>query len=156
MTNNASDTVATGIDEASAAAATSVSHAQNHFETMSNELKNNLPIFYSVGLWSYCKENGSHTSCSQPSISFSFNLSAIFNTTSSDLDDLLSGINKKALSGYRELSQAVIWLYIFGFVSTAFSVVFAARTVFFSAGSKMVVVSCMVRSCDEKLVYSRY
>lgn len=156
MTDSVSDTVESGIDEPSSAAETSVSHVQNHFETMSNELKSNLPTYYSVGLWGYCKEKDSHTSCSQPSVSFSFDLSAIFNTISSDVDDLLPGINKKALTGYRELSQAVTWLYIFGFVATAFSVVFAVRTVFFSAGSKLLLISCMVRSCDEELVYSRY
>ncbi|CAI7673106.1 unnamed protein product [Penicillium viridicatum] len=110
------------INEASSAVSSTLK-AQVH------ELKSHLPQYYLVGLWSYCKaKDGSEMVCSDPSTSFTFDLSTVLDSTSI------------------RLSENVIRLYIAGFVVATLTGILACRKVFYSKGSRLLAVFCMLSS----------
>ncbi|KAJ5642535.1 hypothetical protein N7490_006535 [Penicillium lividum] len=141
VVNSVGHSAETAVAEASAAASTAVSHVSSELEELTDELKSHLPDYYSVGLWSYCKgQNGTVTNCSDPSISFSFDLLSMFDLVSTEVNDLLPGLNQTVLAGYRDVSQGIIWLYIFGFISTILVVILGVRKVIFSGGNKLLAI----------------
>ncbi|CAG7985896.1 unnamed protein product [Penicillium salamii] len=86
------------IHEATSAASSMVK-AQVH------EFKSHLPQYYLVGLWSYCKaKDGSEMVCSDPSTSFTFDLSAVLDSTPINLSNILPDIDLSLVSGYRRFS----------------------------------------------------
>ena len=120
------------------------SAASSMVEAQVHEFKSHLPQYYLVGLWSYCKaKDGSEMVCSDPSSSFTFDLSAVLDI---NLSNILPDIDLSLVSGYRRFSQSVICLYIAGFVVTTLSGVLACRKVFFSKGSRPLAIFCTV--CD--------
>lgn len=156
LIENASNTAESSMNKASSAAEAADGNVQNHLDTLLNKFRRNLPEYYSIGLWGYCQKSGDYLSCSEPSVSFAFDLSAILGTISSDLDNLLPGINEKALTGYHQALHAIVWLYIFAFILTVLSGIFAVRTEFFSGGSTLLVVSCIVCTKDQVVLHFGY
>ncbi|CAP79383.1 Pc17g00960 [Penicillium rubens Wisconsin 54-1255] len=123
------------------------SAASSMVEAQVHEFKSHLPQYYLVGLWSYCKaKDGSEMVCSDPSTSFTFDLSAVLDSTSINLSNILPDIDLSLVSGYRRFSQSVVCLYIAGFVVTTLSGVLACRKVFFSKGSRSLAIFYTV--CD--------
>ncbi|CAP99946.1 Pc22g26580 [Penicillium rubens Wisconsin 54-1255] len=142
---NAVEGVASSI-HASANEATheATSAASSMVEAQVHEFKSHLPQYYLVGLWSYCKaKDGSEMVCSDPSSSFTFDLSAVLDI---NLSNILPDIDLSLVSGYRRFSQSVICLYIAGFVVTTLSGVLACRKVFFSKGSRPLAIFCTLSS----------
>lgn len=133
------------MNAASSTVQNTANQAQDHLNSLVKELKSDLPRYYSIGLLSYCKDTkDKHYWCSTPRSSFAFDLSNILGSISSDLENLIPGLDESALQGYHNLSKAVIWLYIFGLSLTVFSMVCAIRAVFFSGGRKLLVLSSAV------------
>ncbi|KAJ5522384.1 hypothetical protein N7527_006499 [Penicillium freii] len=117
------------------------SAASSMVEAQVHEFKSHLPQYYLVGLWSYYKaKDGSEMVCSDSSTSFTFDLSAVLDSTSINLSNILPDIDLSLVSGYRRFSQSVICLYIAGFVVTTLSGVLACRKVFFSKGSRSLAI----------------
>ncbi|CAG8129567.1 unnamed protein product, partial [Penicillium nalgiovense] len=59
------------------------SAVSSRVEAQVHELKSRLPQYYLVGLWSYCKaKDRSEMVCSDPSTSFTFDLSTVLDSTS--------------------------------------------------------------------------
>lgn len=125
------------------------SAASGTIQAQIHGLKSHLSGYYFVGLWSYCKtQNGSEVVCSDPSTSFSFDLSAVLDSTPIKVSDMLPDLDQSLTSGYRRFAQSVICLYISGFVTTTLTLVLAGRKVFFSKGSRLLAIFCTV--CDTR------
>lgn len=145
--NSVRHSVETAAAEASVAANAEASHVSSELENLADELKLHLPDYHTVGLWSYCRgHNSTVTNCSDPSTTFSFNLSSIFDSISTEINDLLPDLNDTVLAGYRDVSQAIIWLYITGFISTVLVVILGVRKALFNGGNMLLVMFAMV-SC---------
>ncbi|CAG8890547.1 unnamed protein product [Penicillium salamii] len=87
------------------------SAASDTIQAQIHDLKSHLPRYYIVGLWSYCKaQNGPEMVCSDPSTSFSFDLSAVLDSAPKKVSEILPDIDQSLISGYRRFSQSVIWL----------------------------------------------
>lgn len=139
--NSVGHSAGTAVAEASAAASTVASHVSSELEDLTDKLKSYLPEYYSVGLWGYCKgQNGSVTNCSDPSTSFSFDLLNIFDSVSTEINDFIPSLNQTVFAGYRDVSQAIIWLYILGFISTVLVVILGVRKAVFSGGNKLLAI----------------
>ena len=145
---NAVEGVASSIHtSANEATHEATSAASSMVEAQVHEFKSRLPQYYLVGLWSYCKaKDGSEMVCSDPSTSFTFDLSAVLDSTSINLSNILPDIDLSLVSGYRRFSQSVVCLYIAGIVVTTLSGVLACRKVFFSKGSRSLAIFYTV--CD--------
>ncbi|KAJ5654984.1 hypothetical protein N7490_001987 [Penicillium lividum] len=129
-----------GAGEVSAA----TSAAQGAIHAQLTELKSHLFQYYYVGLWGYCKSrDGSKVVCSEPRASFSFDLSAVLDSTPVEMDKVLPKIDQKAISGYRQLSHGIIGLYISGFITTILVVILGARRTFLARGSKLLALFCI-------------
>ncbi|CAG8891860.1 unnamed protein product [Penicillium nalgiovense] len=96
--------------------------------------------------WSKPSQGWLGDGLSDPSTSFTFDLSAVLDSTPINLSNILPDIDLSLVSGYRRFSQSVICLYIVGFVVTTLSGVLACRKVFFSKGSRPLAIFCTV--CD--------
>ncbi|KAJ6102612.1 actin cortical patch SUR7/pH-response regulator pali [Penicillium sp. IBT 16267x] len=147
VVSTAAESTQSDLTEVSAAAQTAVSEVSTRLETLSKDLKSQLPEYYSIGLLGYCKgEDDKPTGCSNPTTSFSFNLSGIFNSVSTEVNDFISGIDETALTGYQNVVRALIWLYILAFIAAFLTTIFGIRKVFASGGNKLLLVSCTVCS----------
>lgn len=125
------------------------SAASDTIQAQIHDLKSHLPRYYIVGLWCYCKaQNGLEMVCSDPSTSFSFDISAVLNSTPMKVSDIPPDIDHSLISGYPRFSQSVICLYISGFVTTTLTLVLAGRKPFLSKGSRLLAISCTV--CDTR------
>ncbi|CAG8877542.1 unnamed protein product [Penicillium salamii] len=123
------------------------SAASDTIQAQIHDLKSHLPRYYIVGLWSYCKaQNGPEMVCSDPSTSFSFDLSAVLDSAPKRVSDILPDIDQSLISGYRRFSQSVIWMYICGFVTTTLTLVLAGRKLFLSKGSSLLAIFCALSS----------
>lgn len=128
------------------------SAARSMIQAQVHDLKSHLPRYYFVGLWSYCKsQDGSKMVCSYPSTSFSFDLSALLDSTPIKVIDVLPEIDQSLISGYRQLSLSAIRLYISGFVATTLTIILAGRKCFFSSGSKLLAIFCTVCNTRENI-----
>lgn len=98
---------------------------------LQRQLKLHLPDYYRVGFWGYCSGNRDQAlECTDPRLSFSFDLSAILRSASPLIDRVLPKQKEQDLSGYQKLSGAVVWLYILGLVSTVLTVGLGVRKAF--------------------------
>ena len=143
------DTVSSVVSGAHAsaneAATEAASAAKGKIQDQLNRVKSHLFEYYSVGLWGYCKSrDGSKTVCSEPSTSFSFDLLSVLNSTPVKVDNVLPGLDQKAISGYQKLSHGIVGFYISGFVTTTLVVILGARKTFFSRGSRLLALFCTV------------
>lgn len=145
VANGATESLAGAAAKASSAADAAANEASDKLTSLEKTLKSELPAFYTVGLWSYCKGNNTHaTFCSSPSVSFTFNISDILNSVSTEISGLIPEIDERVLTGYHEVSNAVTWLYIFGFICAATTTLLAIRKIFFNGGSKLLIIFAMV------------
>ncbi|KAJ5917540.1 actin cortical patch SUR7/pH-response regulator pali [Penicillium verhagenii] len=156
VANSATESLDSAADEASTAvesAATKIStatsgvfsEASDALETLEKQLQSDLPAFYKVGLWGYCEGNDTQvSSCSNPSTSFTFNFSGILNSFSTEIVDLISDIDAEVLTGYRDVSRAIIWLYIFGFIGATLTTLLGIRKVFFHGGNRLLIFLGMI------------
>ncbi|KAJ5938369.1 hypothetical protein N7466_001503 [Penicillium verhagenii] len=141
FTDTASGVYAGAIDASAAA----TSAAQGAIHAQLTELKSHLFQYYYVGLWGYCKSrDGSKAVCSEPRTSFSFDLSAVLDSTPVEIDKVLPKVDEKAISGYQKLSHWIISLYISGFVTTVLVVILGARRTFWARGNRLLALSCIV------------
>lgn len=145
VASGATESLAGAAAKASSAADAAANEASDKLTSLEKTLKSELPAFYTVGLWSYCKGNNTHaTFCSSPSVSFTFNMSGILNSVSNEMSEIIPDIDEKVLTGYHEVSNAVTWLYIFGFLCAAITTLLAIRKIFFNGGSKLLIIFGMV------------
>lgn len=144
--SNAVDSVASNAGaSANDASAEATPAVASKIQSQVNELKSDLSQYYSVGLWSYCEgHDESRVTCSQPSTSFSFDLSAIFDSAPTDVDNILPGIDRTAISGNSQFSRSIICLYISGFVTTTLAVFLGGQKTLFSRGSTLLAIFCTV------------
>jgi hypothetical protein len=141
LTDTASSVYAGAAD----AAAAGILAAQGAIHAELTELKSHLFQYYYIGLWSYCKSrDGSEAVCSEPRASFAFDLSAVLESMPVDVDKVLPQVDEKAVSGYRNLSHAIISLYIAGFVSTVLVVILGARRTLWARGNRLLALFCIV------------
>lgn len=129
----AANSAADSVSQASAAIETAASQAQSRVESIANELKLNLPAYYSVGLWDYCQGqtiDARPSNCTRPTTSFSFNLLDIFRSISPAINDLFPSNDTKDLTGSLKLSKWAISAYIVGFATTTLSLVVGLVTTF--------------------------
>ncbi|KAJ5292107.1 hypothetical protein N7478_001358 [Penicillium angulare] len=137
----------THASQASSAAQEAASEASNSIQHISDELKSHLPGFYSVGLFGYCQGPGEKaTYCSKPSTSFSFDITKLFGEAASEVSELIPGIENKALSGYRSVSQWSISADILGLIFTFAAIVFGVTTLTISWGKTCLVLSHLAAS----------
>jgi VIT1/CCC1 family predicted Fe2+/Mn2+ transporter len=145
--NDVVSSAATAAIYASGAVETAVSQVTDKVQSLSDEIKSDLPYFYSVGLLGYCqgqKETPSYSNCSQPSTSFSFDLLSIFGSISPAIEEVLPDEDNKVLAGYHGVSRWSISAYILGFASTFLAVVFGVTTILFSRGKLFLIISSLV------------
>lgn len=117
---------------ASNAAEHKVNHVSN---SLQDNLKLHLPAYYSVGLWGYCEGQqitAPPSNCSTPSVSFSFDLLRIFDSVSTQIEQLLPQGNDKVLSGFRDVSRWSKSAYILGFIATALTIGFGIISILIS------------------------
>ena len=77
-------------------------------------------------------------------INVEFDISGILNSASTEIDELVSRIDDKVLTGYYDVSRAVIWLYISGFVAATLTALLGIRKTFFNGGIKLLLTFCVV------------
>ncbi|OJJ65709.1 hypothetical protein ASPBRDRAFT_139521 [Aspergillus brasiliensis CBS 101740] len=131
--------------KASTAAGTVVSQASDALRTLEKELQSELPAYYTIGLWGYCEGNDTQVvSCSRPSISFTFNISGILNSASTEIGELVSTIDDKVLTGYCNMSRAITWLYISGFFAATLTALLGIRKMAFGRGNKLLLTFCVL------------
>jgi hypothetical protein len=137
----------TGVAQASAAVQTAASEVNNSIQGISNGLKSNLPGYYSVGLLGYCEgHDDKATYCSEPSTSFSFNITDLFKKASPEVSGLIPGIGGKALGGYQSIARWSISANILGLVFSSASILFGITTLLFSWGKIFLIISHLVCS----------
>ncbi|KAJ5531448.1 hypothetical protein N7527_004841 [Penicillium freii] len=141
--NNVAKDGSTAVIYATAAAETAVSQVSDKVQSLSDEIKSNLPGYYSVGLWGYCqgqKNVASYTNCSHPSTSFSFDLLGIFGSMSTAIEDILPEKITKILAVNHYVSRWSILAYILGFVATFLAVVIGITTMIIPWGKILLTV----------------
>ncbi|KAJ5562655.1 hypothetical protein N7461_001416, partial [Penicillium sp. DV-2018c] len=132
----------TGVAEASAAAQTAGSEVNNSVQEIADNLKSSLPGYYSVGLLGYCEGYDNKAAyCSDPSTSFFFNITSLFQEISPGVSSLMPGIESKALGGYQSLARWSISAYILGLIFSFASIVFGVTVVATSLGKIPLVIS---------------
>lgn len=138
----------TGVAQASAAAQTAASKVNNSVQEIADNLKSDLPGYYSVGLLGYCEgHDNKATYCSDPSTSFFFNITSLFQKVSPGVSSLMPGIESKALGGYQSIARWSISAYILGLIFSFASVVFGIIVVATSSGKILLIISHLVRLC---------
>ncbi|KAI1829175.1 hypothetical protein CBS147337_10014 [Penicillium roqueforti] len=149
---NVGSVAGSSVTAASAAIETAISQAGGHLEKWAKDLKSEVPAYYSVGLLAYCQGQTDHDlTCSHPTVSFSFNLSNILNSVSTEIDDVVPGVSDKLLTGYRDGSRAIIWLYISGSIAAILTTGFGIRKAFRQGGSSLLIISCTVSLSSSSL-----
>lgn len=130
-------------------ASNAAEHKANHISNgLQNNLKLHLPAYYSVGLWGYCEGQqitAPPSNCSTPSVSFSFDLLRIFDSLSTQIEQLLPQGNDKTLLGFRDVSRWSTSAYILGFIATALAVGSGIASIFVSWGEKLSIISSILR-----------
>ena len=145
--------VVSSVNAGAAEVSAATSAAQGAIHAQLTELKSHLFQYYYVGLWGYCKSrNGSKVVCSEPRTSFSFDLSAVLDSTPVEVDKVLPKVDQKAISGYRQLSHGIIGLYISGFITTVLVVILGVRRTFLARGSKLLALFCIVSDTEITLM----
>ena len=144
VASSVADSAESTVDSASAAVESTATKVDKQLKQWANELKSNLPDYYSVGLLGYCKGENENISCSDPSVSFSFNLSGIFNSMSSDIGSIVSGVDEKVLTGYRDVAHSTTWLYILALITSFMTGLLGVRKTFFQGGNKLLICSSIV------------
>jgi hypothetical protein len=141
----------TGIAQASATAQAAASEVNNSVQEISNKLKSNLPGYYSVGLLGYCEGHDDKvTYCSDPSASFFFNITSLFQEASPDVSSLIPGIESKALGGYQSIARWSTSANILGLIFSFISVILGITILTISSGKIFLVISHLVRSCPRQ------
>ena len=136
----------TGVAQTSAVAQTAANEVKNSVQEITNNLKSNLPEYYSVGLLGYCEgHDDKATYCSRPSTSFFFNITKLFQEASPEVSSFIPGIESKALGGYQYIARWSISANILGLIFLFASVVFGITILTISSGKIFLVVSTLVR-----------
>lgn len=147
--------VATAASHAADSAAHKVDQPGTYLQNIADDFNLHLPAFYAVGLWSYCEgqqAGGPFSQCSNPSVSFSFDLLGLFDSLSNDVSKFIPQGSGKALAGYSVVSRWSIWAYILGFTSTVLAIVFGIMSIFYSRGRLLLILCCIVSSGEQLLV----
>ncbi|CAG7963078.1 unnamed protein product [Penicillium salamii] len=141
--NNVLGNTSTAAIYVSGATETAVSQVTDKVQSLSDGIKSHVPHFYSVGLLGYCQgqtKTPSHSYCSRPSTSFSFDLLSIFDSISPAIEEVLPDETKKVIAGYHDVSRWSISAYILGFASTFLAVVFGVTMTLFSRGKLLLII----------------
>ncbi|KAJ5749482.1 hypothetical protein N7533_006510, partial [Penicillium manginii] len=103
--------------------------------------KSNIPQYFLAGLWSYCKsENIPETTCSNPSLKFDFNLSSALGSALNKINEVPRTIDEATMSGYRQISHAIIYLYISGLVEITLVVALGIQKALFDRGDRLLSI----------------
>ena len=141
----------TGVAQASVAAQTAASEINNSIQGLFSGLKSNLPGYYSVGLLGYCEgHDDKATYCSEPSASFSFNITDLFNKSSPGVSGFIPGIGEKALGGYQSIVRWSISANILGVIFSSASIIFGITTLLFLWGKIFLIISYLVCSRSQR------
>lgn len=145
---NGATNAADSSSQAANAAQNKTNQVSDHLQNISDDLKLHLPAYYKVGLLGYCEgkaDAAGYSNCSDPSISFSFDLLNIIGSASGQFEELLlpKG-NEKVLAGYRDLSKWSIWAYIWGLIATIFATAFGITSTMLSFGRKLLIIFSIV------------
>lgn len=140
--NTAADDVVSSVHGHAGQGASEVTSAVHHtIQSEVDELKSQIPQYYSVGLWSYCKsEHASKVTCSNPRLKFAFDLSSMFGSMGPEMDQLLKKINEVTISGFRHISHAIITLYLSGLVATVLAVALGIQKAFYDRGHRLLSI----------------
>lgn len=135
--SNLADSAQDGLNQAS----DSLSHLRN-------KLQSTLPDYYAFGLWGYCAgdENApTYTTCSTPTMSFSFDMVAILESNIPGSVTLLPEASKIILSGLSNLSKWAIAAYIIGMAATALTVIAELLSILLKRGPVPALICSLVR-----------
>jgi hypothetical protein len=144
--SNVVSSAETGVAQASAAAQTAATEVNNSVQEIANNLRSNLPGYYLVGLLGYCEGHSDKpTYCSDPSASFFFNITDIFQEASPEVSSLIPGIGSKALLGYQAIARWSISANILGLIFSFASVIFGITILTISSGKMFLVICLLVR-----------
>jgi hypothetical protein len=91
-----------------------LTHASGSLSDLWSKIQSTLPDYYAVGLWGYCsgEESASkYSSCSTPTLLFSFDLVAILDFNTPSATSLLPEASKTVLSGLLKPSRVAIAAY---------------------------------------------
>ena len=140
--NTAADDVVSTVHGHAGQGASEVTSAVHHtIQSEVDKLKSQIPQYYSVGLWSYCKSGpASHITCSSPRLKFAFDLSSMFGSTGPEMDQLLEKINEVTISGFRHISHAIITLYLSGLVATVLAIALGIQKAFYDRGQRLLSI----------------
>lgn len=128
---------------------------QNTIQSEADKLKSHIAQYYSVGLWSYCKYGHvSETTCSDPSLNFAFNLSSALGSALVKIDEVLRPIDEATISGYRQMSHAIIYLYISGLVAITLAAALGIQKTLFDRGNRLLSILSPV--CENKGGFDEY
>ncbi|KAJ5743481.1 hypothetical protein N7533_010583 [Penicillium manginii] len=104
-------------------------------------MKSHIPQHYSVGLWSYCTSgHNPESTCSDPSLTFAFNLSSTLSSTVAKMEKVLQPVGESTISGYRQISHAIIYLYISSLVGNTLVTALGIQKTFFDRGDRLLSI----------------
>ncbi|EAW20677.1 SUR7/PalI family protein [Aspergillus fischeri NRRL 181] len=115
-----------------------LTHASSSLSDLRSNIWSTLPDYYAVGLWGYCSgEKGAskYSSCSTPTLSFSFDLVAILESNAPGAVSLLPEASKAVLPGLSKSSRLAVAAYIIGMAATTLTVVAELFTIMFKWGT---------------------
>lgn len=124
-----------------------LTHASGSLSDLWSKIQSALPDYYAVGLWGYCSgEEGAskYSSCSTPTLLFSFNLVAILESNAPGAASLLPDASKAVLSGLSKLPRLAIAAYIIGMTATTLTVMVELFTVMFKWGAVPTLICSLV------------
>lgn len=113
-------------DSVSESVGDAVDHISWHVENQPSHVQSLLPIYYAIGLWSYCEgkpNDKAFSNCSKPSAHFSFDPMDVLGTWLGPADGVTSDLIQPVLKGYDHISQWIIGAYITGFIAAFIAIV---------------------------------
>ena len=153
---NGAKNAADSSSQAANAAQDKANQVSGHLQDISDDLKLHLPAYYKVGLLGYCEgkaDAAGYSNCSDPSISFSFDLLNIIGSASGKFEELLPKGNEKVLAGYRDLSKWSIWAYVWGLIATVLATAFGITSTMLSFGRKLLIIFSIVSAISCHLLW---
>jgi hypothetical protein len=151
IADNAASAVQTAISQATNAAKTASTEADEKLQNLASDIKTQLPSSYKIGIWGDCQKNTrGGTNCTTPSTSFSFDLEKILGSVSKDVASIIPDFDKLHAAS-QTLSQWSISAYIIGFLLTAATFTLGVVNMVSARGNVVTAFSSFVSYSKSKL-----
>ncbi|KAL2005544.1 hypothetical protein VTN00DRAFT_2755 [Thermoascus crustaceus] len=157
-THNAAQSAASGVSDAVESATGSAGSLEDNVAKELAKVDSNLPDFYIIGLWSYCKGSFNDTSsaitnCTSPSTTFWFNFTDVLGLESSWAEELFPSQVDSAMKVYKTASKGMTVAYIIAFSVTGFALLMGLTATLSRWGSFLTSI-CAVASAASNLAAS--